>query len=286
MKIGISFNPHGKGHARFGAGQFKRIKAEGFSAIDFSTMDTEREIYTANEEGLEEILLPIKNAVLAAGLEISQVHGPWRYPPHEATVLDRRERMEKMKRSVTVCRMLGCENWVVHPIMPYGINDIDIGMEKETWALNLEFMSELAEFAETQGVTVCLENMPFPCFSIATPEAILRLVRAVDRESFKACLDTGHVTVFPELSLGDSVRMLGSYLKVMHVHDNMGDRDSHLWPTRGATDWKDFATALKETGFCGVFSLETSADVKLDDVSFEKESVALFEIARSITEGI
>ena len=66
------------------------------------------------------------------------------------------------------------------------------------------------------------------------------------------------MAVFPELSIGNEIRKLGDYIRVLHIHDNMGDRDSHLYPTKGITDWYDFVNALDEIGYKGVLSLETS----------------------------
>lgn len=284
MKIGIGFNPYGNGHARYGDDKFVKIKKHGFSAIDFNMANTETDIYTLPEDDLCEKMTAFKTEAAEAGIEISQVHGPWRYPPRDCTDEDRAERTEKMKRSILACKMLGCKNWVVHPIMPFGINDLDTGKESETWELNVKFLSELVSFAKQHEVTVCLENMPFTHFSISKPEKILKLVKEIDSENLKVCLDTGHVAVFPELSIGNEVHRLGDYLKVLHVHDNMGDRDAHLWPTKGVIDWAEFATALKKTGYTGIFSLETSASATLGDDEFEKQTISLFEIAKKITE--
>ena len=59
---------------------------------------------------------------------ISQVHGPWRYPPKDDTAKDRRERLEKMKKAVIISALLDCKYLVIHPIMPVGIRDIMLGL--------------------------------------------------------------------------------------------------------------------------------------------------------------
>jgi sugar phosphate isomerase/epimerase len=126
--------------------------------------------------------------------------------------------------------------------------------------------------------------MPMLSFSIATPERILDLVKAVNKENFMVCLDTGHVNVFGCLSLTDEIRRLGSYLKVVHIHDNLGDKDTHLFPKEGSIDWQGAVSALREIGFRGVFSLETAPSAALDDESFDKEAKRLFEIAKELTD--
>ena len=187
-----------------------------------------------------------------------------------------------MKRSAVIASLLGCRNLVIHPIMPCGLEDMENGKEQETWDMNIAFFRALVDFSRQYGVTVCLENMPFPHFSISTPEKILEFVRSFDDEYLKICLDTGHVAVFSDLSVGEEIRRLGNYIAVLHVHDNMGDGDNHRYPTKGKIDWADVARALDDIGYNGVFSLETAPSSNLNDEQFEKESIALFQIAKTI----
>ena len=100
---------------------------------------------------------------------------------------------------------------------------------------------------------------------------IFILIHMIDDENFKFCLDTGHASV-AGLSPADAVRMAGSDLRALHVHDNDGKNDMHAVPCTGIIDWKAFITALRETGYDGVFSFENgfanfisnaSNDVKL-----------------------
>lgn len=189
-----------------------------------------------------------------------------------------------MKRSILITNMLGCKYWVVHPIMPCGTNDLNTGDSQKTWNLNKEFMSELLDFAKSCDVTICLENMPMRNFPLANPTQILKFVKSINDDHFKICLDTGHAAVFPGSSVGDAVRELGEEIKVLHVHDNMGDRDSHLYPTKGIIDWVDFINALKVINFNGVFSLETEPSTELDDKDYESANIELYSIAKKLVQ--
>ena len=284
MKIGIPFNPYGTAHARYGEQRFLKLAQQGFSAVDYGMTNTETELYTMSLSDLEQKMLAEKAAAAEAGIEISQVHGPWRYPPPDSTEELRQERMEKMKKSIWATRILGCKYWVVHPIMPYGTSDLDTGDAQKTWDLNIEFMSELLAYAKSQDVTICLENMPMRRFSIATPSAILKFVKTMNDEHFKICLDTGHVAVFPDLSAGDAVRELGKEIKIFHIHDNPGNSDAHMWPTKGITNWEDFVKALKEIDFQGVFSLEIKLPPMQEDEAFEADCLEVNRIVKNLVE--
>lgn len=275
MKIGISFSPAGKAYGRYGKDKFSKVRQHGYSAVDYNIANTDIDLYNLNENDLRLAIHAEKTSAQASGVEIFQVHGPWRWPPRDGSEQERSERLEKMKKAVVITALLGCENLVVHPIMPFGIEDLESKKERETRDLNVVFFKELVAWAKQHGVTVCLENMPMRNFSIGSPEKILSFVKEINDDNFKICLDTGHVAIFPELTVGNEVRRLGSYIKTLHIHDNMGDRDSHLYPGKGIINWNDFIAALGEIGYNGVLSLETLPSSALEDDAFERESRAL-----------
>ena len=282
MKIGINLDPFASKHGRYGELKFKKIREHGFEAVDYGIQNTDTYVYTSTEAEMREFLEREANSAKEAGVVISQIHGPWRYPPMDLTPEDLNERMDKMKRAVLATEAIGSKYMVIHPIMPFGTADIQDGKEKETFEMNISFMTELATYAGEHGVTVCIENMPMLGFSIARPAKILELVLAVGLDSFMICLDTGHVSVFDDLSPSEEILRLGKYLKVLHIHDNLGDKDAHLFPTLGRVNWGGVKESLDAIGFDGVFSLECAPSPLLSDVEFEKESKRLAEIARKI----
>lgn len=287
MKIGISTNSFDAGgYGRWKENTYKKLKEHGYSCTDYNMANTADLIYTLPQKEADDILLKEKKLAEDAGIEIFQVHGPWRFPPKDFTEEDRAERMEKMQKSIRAAALLGCKNWVVHPIMPFGMEDINTENEEKTWEMNIDFMEKLVKTAEEYDVTICLENMPMRHFSLAKPEAILKVVKTLSSSHFKACLDTGHVTVFDELNIGDEVRRLGDELRVLHVHDNTFRIDLHMLPYFGKTDWNGFASALGDIGFNGCLSLETMPPRVLPDDIFEDACKLLAKIAKNIVKDI
>jgi len=234
--------------------------------------DTELERFIGNE----------LSGIRSAGLFVSQTHGPWRWPVDDATEESRAERLSKMKKAVKMTAMFGAEYFVIHPIMPYGVDDLSAGRENETWELNLSFMDKLLSEAKQNSVTVCLENMPMRGFSLASPEAILRFVREMNDTHFKICLDSGHAAIFCREALGDAVRLLGDEIKVLHVHDNHFSSDLHLMPFTGRTNWADFSKSLYDIDFDGVLSLETAPPAALPTPLFEQTGKLLNKYAALI----
>ena len=259
MKIGIAshayIDPYGyeKG--------LEKLKGHGYDCIDYNChkfpnlTDTEHEIFSLSEWSFEKKLKEEREIYKNSGIFINQTHGPWRYPPQDGTKEERDERFEKMCKSIRGTAYLGCENIVIHPLMPFGSHSD--AEPRAQWEINLEFMSHLAEVGREYGVTVCFENMPFRELPLSPVSAILKMVKEINSDYFKVCLDTGHCAVLGD-SPAEAVRLLGKeYLRVMHVHDNNGERDYHWLPGTGVIDWSDFSRSLKEIGFDGAFVLET-----------------------------
>ena len=284
MKIGmylVAFD--NEGYGSFGDEKFLKVKSHGFDAIDYNISNTETLLYSLNDKELEKFAKAETKAIDDAGLTISQVHGPWRWPPEDGTIENRNERMEKMKKSIVYTGLLGCKYWVVHPLMPFGIEEKGTPEAKITYEINLEFMRELLAFAKGHGVTICLENMPMPKFSLGAPEDILKFVKEMNDENFKICFDTGHAQICSNgKSIGEFVELLGEEIKTFHIHDNNGVHDLHLTPLFGCIDWNSFSSSLKKIGFNGVFSLETAPSKKLSAPLFEEYSLMLNKISKSI----
>lgn len=282
MKIGISANMLKGGYDRYGDNMYEKLKEHGFSCIDYGMADTTEAYYSFDENEFKDYFIKQKKLAIKAGIEFSQIHGPWRWPPKDDSFEDREERLEKMKKSIKATSLLECKYLVIHPIMPYGIEEAGTKQAFETWKLNIIFMEKLLKEAKKYGVIICLENMPMPEFSLATPSCILKMVNEINDDNFQICLDTGHVSVFNDLSLSYTIRELGDKIKVLHIHDNNGVYDEHLSPHKGIIDWKEFSKALEDIGYNGVISLETLPDINLNDNDFDAECVKLCNIAKSI----
>lgn len=255
----------------------KIMAAHGYDAIDYNFQDTSTVYYTAREEDFLANMMTIKKALLKEGIKVNQIHGPWRVPK-DGTEDERADWFGKMAKALVMAKHLGAKYMAVHPLMPYGANSPK--NPEEVYAINKKYYEALAKVGAGLGVTVCLENMPFRDFPLSSTESILGLIKDIDHPNLKVCFDTGHANILGE-SLGDSVRMLGDYLKILHVHDNDGESDTHLPPYEGIIDWADFAEGLYEIGFDGVMTLETEPSKYTGENSEENEK-SLARIAKLI----
>lgn len=285
MKIGIYASTfHKAGYGRYGENAYEKIRELGFDTSDLDICETDLEIYTLPQAKSDEIILKEKALADKAGIKIHQVHGPWRYPPRDATKEDRDERFEKMCISMRATALIGCKYWVIHPLMPFGTSDRDTPNATITRQINLEFFKKLVQEAKRYGVIICLENMPMLDFSISTPAEILSLVEEINDDHLQICLDTGHVNAFRELDVAEEIKRLGKRIRVLHVHDNVSAKDLHALPFFGAIEWKSVVRALKEIGFDGSFSVETTPPVHLPNDLFEQAGKLLVNILHHLVD--
>lgn len=264
MKIGICLWEYKRRYPLKEAARL--MKEDGYGAIDYSELcNVEGPLYTEDESKAKAFLEEEARILGAEGIAVSQVHGPWRYPPKDDTPEGRSEWLDFMKRCVRMATYLGTPNMVVHPLMPFGANSPE--NPEEVLRINAEHYTRLCDYAKEIGVTVCLENMPFPDLPLAHVSQITRFVDALGKDNLKVCLDTGHANVCGT-DIGEAIRLLGDRLAVFHIHDNNGTSDQHLMPGLGNADFSGMGKALCEIGFAGVLSSEAHVGNDLPNDAF------------------
>ncbi len=232
---------------------YKCMKEYGFDYADTTLLTlTDGELYQLSEKQRAEEVLKVKKTAEDAGIGFYQCHGPW---PVDDTSPERRKiTLEHMKTAIRGYSLLGAQNFVLHPVMPYAW-----GPETDSdfaWQVNAEYMSELCDYAKDYNMNICLENMPAPHHKLAVISNIVEFVDSLKKDNMCICFDTGHAN-YTEHDCGEMVRLCGNRLKAVHIHDNDGRYDTHILPYDGEIDWENFKNALHEVKFDGVVSLET-----------------------------
>ena len=277
MRIGTSSGEY----IRYGLAEGARIaKKHGYSCFDYNRFtDTETEFFRLPEEEFKKELIRQKNIYESEGITVWQAHAPWRWPVRDSTPEDRAERLNSMSKAIRGCSYLGCPNFVVHVIMPFGVDSPDNADEMKR--MNFEFMSKLGEVAKEYGVKhINIENLPFKNLPINYTPQVLDFVKSLNSvhggDIFKVCFDTGHSNYCGE-NIAEMIELLGSeHLGVLHVHDNDGTSDQHLAPGLGNIDWDSFSKALVKIGFDGVLNLE------VHPLKSEEEQLQVANITRKL----
>jgi sugar phosphate isomerase/epimerase len=134
--------------------------------------------------------------------------------------------MDEVKRALETAEHLRFRNMVMH-----------LGERHDTWSQRtMEFaetaLEHLGAFARPLGVRVLVENL---LSEATTPEHLVTILDLGHLDSTGVCLDLGHAHI--SIGVTEAISVLGHRIVSMHVHDNHGTRDEHLWPGDGTIDW-------------------------------------------------
>jgi len=141
--------------------------------------------------------------------------------------------MDEIKRALETAESIPFRNLVVH-----------LGERSDEWSPRtveyaLNALDHLGAFAHPLGVRLLVENL----LSEATsPEHLVHVLEVGHLNSVGACLDLGHAHI--TTGIPDAIATLTGRIASLHVHDNHGLKDEHLWPGEGNIDWTATAKSV------------------------------------------
>ena len=142
--------------------------------------------------------------------------------------------MDEIKRAIESAERIPLRNIVIH-----------LGERDDTWSPRtiecaLTALEHLGAFARPLGVRLLVENL---LSEPTTPEHLVTILEMGHLDAVGVCLDLGHANI--TAGTAGAITTLGSRIASVHVHDNHGTKDEHLWPGDGTIDWSATAKALK-----------------------------------------
>ena len=242
----------------------------GFSVLDLNTN------FSVNSTGddlaaddWEARINALGEAAARLGVRFSQAHAPFNgdiflrgRQPSEQYMQKFREMSD---RTLVAAAKLNIPWVVVHPLTDTINTEYDNEIQQKT---NIEFYDEMLNRAKSLGVGIAFENMGEGNREVcrrrycAATEDLIELVDAIGDDVAGVCWDFGHAR---ELYADQprQLKKLGARLKATHVHDNKGERDSHLIPfVGGNVKWETIMPTLKEINYSGDFIFETHMYMK------------------------
>lgn len=166
--------------------------------------------------------------------------------------------IKKYNQLLDAAKFLGAEKVIFHT--PY-IPIIKLAFYKKYFIENsIEFWKEYIKPFEDSNITVLLENTYED-----DPYIIKSIIKEVNSNKLKACLDIGHVNINSKISIFDWIKCLGKDLVYMHLHNNDGIYDIHDSVIKGTQDFKKIYNVLKELNLSPDMSFEIFNDENLQE---------------------
>ena len=169
---------------------------------------------------------------------------------------------KKAKSAIDIAYELGANPVVMHPGYTFWMDKIK-GVAEESWNFFIKDMRWLLSYAGKRGIVVALESIPMPFFFFYDLLEFKRLREALP--GLGMTLDVGHAYVTkaakktndPQGAIIEDLRELGvGSVTHVHLHNNKGKRDEHLFPD-GNIDIAGILRFLKEEGYTGKVIIES-----------------------------
>lgn len=134
--------------------------------------------------------------------------------------------MNRYEQAYEAARRLGAKKLILHSGFLPSVYFL------EGWAERMaDFYNRFLEH-KTDEIQIVMENVLDP-----QPEPMAEVAERVQHPAFGICLDVGHAHSYLEVPLEQWIDILKPYITHMHLHDNWGDRDSHLAVGDGSIPW-------------------------------------------------
>lgn len=93
-------------------------------------------------------------------------------------------------------------------------------------------------------------------------QPLLDVKRKVQEANFALCLDIGHANCYSHLPVTEWVKNLSPCIGHMHVHDNMGEKDSHLALGQGSIEVEKVFEKVNMSKYSYTIECNTKEDVR------------------------
>ena len=178
--------------------------------------------------------------------------GRWDSPALNIAGRERKERIEAMdeiKRAIEVAEVIPFRFLVLH------VGVLGENFDEHKFEGALTSIEHLRAFAKPLGVRLLLENIPN---ELSAPEKLVTLIQTLHYDDIGVCLDIGHAHL--GLGVEAAFETLKPLIRSVHVHDNHGMKDEHLWPGEGSIDFQRTMELLRTAPQVPALVLEIEGD--------------------------
>jgi len=188
--------------------------------------------------------------------------------------------MDEVKRALEAAEQIPITACTLH------LGDKDDAWNPRALENSLTAIEHLKAFAHPLGVRVLLENLQN---EITTPEHLLEIIKVGHFDRVGVTLDLGHAHLAqPDKNKGinEAFELLAPRIAELHLHDNHGQKDDHLWPGTAAIDWANAAKhiAALPANVPGILEISYELDETTDSVI--AKATQAFDLLKRATEEL
>ena len=189
----------------------------------------------------------------AAGIYPRSFHLPFSSKYYNIAHLDpnvAKMSVQDAKHYLDKAAFLGSRVAVIHPSSePIADGDRALAMEHSK-----EGLHELADYAETLGIKIAVENLPRTCLCRDSAE-MREILDSDPRLGF--CFDVNHLLCDSHENM---IKACGDRLVTLHISDYDFKDEQHCLPGVGYIDFGKLIPMIEATGYDNAFTYEVSLD--------------------------
>lgn len=226
--------------------EMKLLAAEtglGIESIEFSVAE--------NLDCLDRTLISYEKRRREIGASALTLHGPFLdLNPMAYDSLVAQATMIRYNQAYEAAQKLGAKKIIYHSCFLPQVYFL------EGWAERMIAFQERFLADKTDEIQILMENVLDP-----DPYPLLEVAERITHPAFGLCLDVGHANCYSEVSVDQWVKVLGTKIRHLHLHDNNGDRDAHLALGQGTVPTQEVGELLKK-GIEVTVECRSAADVR------------------------
>lgn len=159
------------------------------------------------------------------------------------------ESIKKTKKAIIGASKINANCTTIHP---GHLTSVTNHFPDRAWRRSIRSIRRLSEIAQEQKTDIAIENMPkMEHLFCKHPSEIHGFIETVDKPNLKFTFDIGHANTNNNI---DKFLEKPHKIDHIHIHDNKGDRDSHLEIGDGNIDVEK--TIEKLSGYRGPYVIE------------------------------
>ncbi|WP_263410614.1 sugar phosphate isomerase/epimerase family protein [Terriglobus tenax] len=179
------------------------------------------------------------------------------------------EAMDEIKRALEAADYVPFEAMVLH-----------LGQKGDLWSPralehSLTAIEHIKAFAGPLGIKTLIETLDN---DVTSPEHLLEILTVGHFSTVNVCADIGHLNLRGANGVEEAFGLLAARIKEVHLHDNHGMKDEHLWPGSGTIDWKKVSELIAGLPQPPMGALEIAHDLQETADSVEKKATAAWKL--------
>jgi sugar phosphate isomerase/epimerase len=166
--------------------------------------------------------------------------------------------MDEIKRSLELAEL-------VHP--EYAVLHLGISGQSFNPALFDFAYAAISQIHDFSGLDILIENI---ANELSTIDRLVDFKTVAALPYIGLCYDSGHAW----LQTGKFENDHWKHVRAVHLNDNQGDTDQHLWPFEGTANWPALIEQLVLAKYAGRFTFEVRGNDDFTNGSDAKSRIA------------